>query len=156
MLEEGALADKLGVHFPLNEGKGGSLAARLPADRKGTAPETIAWAAGGKLGSAPVLKKDQTADLGDLANFSRSEPFSVAAWVRPGKDGVNGSIVARMDVAGGHRGWEFLVEGRNLAFHLIDTWPHNAIKAGTQRPALNPGQWAHVAVTYDGSGKAAG
>jgi hypothetical protein len=61
-----------------------------------------------------------------------------------------------MDVAGGHRGWDLLVEGRNLAFHVIDAWPDNALKAGTQRPALNPGQWAHVVATYDGSGKAAG
>jgi hypothetical protein len=156
MLGEGSLADRLIAHFPLNEGKGGSLAARLPVDRRGTAPETIGWAAGGKFGPAPVLKKDQTADLGDLANFPRSEPFSVAAWVRPGKDGVNGSIVARMNVAERHRGWEFLVEGRNLAFHLIDSWPDNALKAGTQRPALNPGQWSHVVVTYDGGGKAQG
>jgi hypothetical protein len=156
MLEEGSIAEKLTAHFPLNEGKGGALAARLPADRKGTAPESIAWAAGGKFGSAPVIKKDTTADLGDLANFARNEPFSVAAWVRPAKDGVSGSVVARMDVAGGHRGWDLLVEGRNVAFHLIDTWPDNAIKAGTQRPALNPGQWSHVVATYDGSGKAAG
>ncbi len=156
MLEEGSIADKLTAHFPLNEGKGGALAARFPADRKGTAPESIAWAAGGKFGSAPVLKKDATADLGDLANFARHEPFSVAAWVRPATDGVSASVVARMDVAGGHRGWDLLVEGRNLAFHVIDAWPDNALKAGTQRPALNPGQWSHVVATYDGSGKAAG
>ena len=155
MLEEGAMAEKLDVHFPLNEGKGGALAARLPADRMGTAPEAIAWAAGGKFGSAPVLRKGATADLGDLGNFARNEPFSVAAWVRLEKEG-SGAVVARMDVGQGYRGWDLLVEGRNLAFHLIDTWPDNALKAGTQRPALNPGQWSHVVVTYDGSGKAGG
>lgn len=156
MLEEGSIAEKLTAHFPLNEGRGDELAARLPAGRKGSSPEPIAWAAGGKFGPAPVIKKETAADLGDLANFARHEPFSVAAWVRPARDGVSGSVVARMDVGAGHRGWDLLVEGRNLAFHLIDAWPDNAIKAGTQRPALNPGQWSHVVATYDGSGKAGG
>lgn len=156
MLEEGAIADRLAAHFPLNEGKGGALTASFPAKLQGKAPESLSWAAGGKYGSAPVLKKETTADLGDLGNFARNEPFSVAAWVRPAKDGVTGAVVARMDVGSGHRGWDLLVEGRNLAFHLIDTWPDNALKAGTQRPALNPGQWAHVVVSYDGSGKAGG
>jgi len=156
MLEDGAVSDKLAVHFPLNEGKGGELAARLPADRKAKAPAPLAWAAGGKLGAAPVVAKDASVELGDLAAFAKNEAFSVAAWVRPAKDGASGAVVARMDVAAGHRGWDLLVEGRNLSFHLIDSWPDNALKAGTQRPALNPGQWSHVVVSYDGSGKAAG
>jgi hypothetical protein len=154
-LEEGAVADRLAAHFFLNEGKGGSLAARRPADRSGKAPDALAWAEGGKFGPAPVIAKDATPDLGDLGNFARDEPFSVAAWVRLAKEG-SGALVARMDVARGHRGWDLLVEGRSLAFHLIDTWPDKALKAGTQRPVLNPGQWAHVAVTYDGGGKAGG
>lgn len=154
MLEEGSMRDHLAVHFSLNEGKGGELAAQMPAGAKGKAPATLAWAAGGKFGSAPVVKKGSSAELGDFANFARNEAFSVAAWVRPASDKVNGAIVARMDEASKYRGWDFLVEGRSLAFHLINTWPDVALKAGTQRPVLNAGQWHHVAVTYDGSGRA--
>ncbi len=156
MLEEGSMLDRLVVHFPLNEGKGGDLAAAFPDGLKAKAPATLAWAAGGKFGSAPILKKDQNAEIGNLANFAINEPFSVAAWVRPANDKTNGAIVARMESGPGYRGWDFLVEGRNLAFHLINTWPDVALKVGTQRPALAPGQWQHVAVSYDGSGKAGG
>jgi len=155
-IEEGLGSDRLAVHVPLSGDKGGTLSMRIPAGRKGKAPDSLAWAPGGKFGPAPVWRKDATADLGDLGNFARNEAFSVAVWIRPAKDGMTAAAVARMDVAANHRGWDLFIEGRNLAFHLIDSWPDNALKVGTQQPVLNPEKWSHVVVSYDGGGKAAG
>ncbi len=155
-LEQGGPGEALAAHFPLNEGKGGEFAARIPADRRVPISEALAWAQGGRFGPAPILKKDTAPDLGDLGGFAANEPFTVALWMRSPKDGLSGAVVARMDDAAKHRGWDLLQENRSLAFHLIDTWPDNGLKVGTQRPVLAPGQWQHVAVTYDGSRKAAG
>lgn len=155
-LEEDLPRDGLIAHLPLNEGKGSDLSARLPAGATFKATGNLVWAAGGKFGQAPVLKKDAPVELGDLANFARNEPFSVSLWVRSPKDGFSGSLVARMDDKAAHRGWDLLQENRNLAFHLIDTWPDNALKVGTTKAVLAPGQWQHVTVTYDGSGKPGG
>lgn len=155
-LEEGIPEEGLVAHFPLNEGRGSELAARFPLDRRIKGSDGLIWAPGGKFGAAPVLKKETNPDLGDLGNVARNEPFSIAVWVRSPKDGFNASIVARMDDQTKSRGWDLLQENRNLAFHLIDTWPNNALKVGTTRPALTPGKWQHVTVTYDGGGKASG
>jgi hypothetical protein len=156
MLEDGKQNDDLVAHFPLNEGVGTEIVARLPVDHRIKAPEALKWAAGGTFGAAPVLTKDTTPNLGDLGNFARDEAFTIATWVRPAKGGFSGSLVARMDDAAKHRGWDVIQEDRNLSFHFIDTWPDNALKVGSQRPVLTPEKWQHVAVTYDGSGKAAG
>ena len=63
------------------------------------------------------------------------------------------------------RGYELLFEeGRlvpiqkraaHLVLRLTHHWPEDAIVVRT-RPELMVGQWHHVAITYDGSGKAAG
>jgi hypothetical protein len=54
-----------------------------------------------------------------------------------------------------YRGWDFWIQRRQVGMHLIHAWPDKALKvvAATQVPA---NQWMHVAVTYDGSRKAAG
>ena len=155
-LEDTMPEDGLVAHLPLNEGKGPDLAARLPAGANFKATGELAWAAGGKFGQAPVLKKETPIELGDLGNFARNEPFTISLWVRSPKDGFSGSIIARMDDKAAHRGWDILQENRNLAFHLIDTWPENALKVTTTRAVLSPGQWQHLTVTYDGSGKPGG
>lgn len=155
-LEQNVPGDGLVLHLPLNEGKGFSLAARLPAATTFEVPGALSWAAGGRFGKAPVLKKSIPVELGDLANFARNEPFSIALWVRSPKDGFSGSLIARMDDRAAHRGWDILQENRSLAFHLVDTWPENALKVTTARAVLSPGRWQHLVVTYDGSGKAGG
>lgn len=155
-LEDDMPKDGLVAHLPLNEGKGADLAARLPAGATYKASGELTWAAGGRFGPAPVLKKATPVELGDLGNFARNEAYTISLWVRPPKDGFNGSIIARMDDNAAHRGWDILQENRNLAFHLIDTWPDNALKVTTTRAVLSPGQWQHLTVTYDGSGKAGG
>ncbi|MBW3541791.1 MAG: DUF1553 domain-containing protein, partial [Planctomycetes bacterium] len=43
-----------------------------------------------------------------------------------------------------------------VAVHLIYTWSDNALKVTTRDDVLNPNEWQHVFVTYDGSSKAAG
>jgi hypothetical protein len=39
---------------------------------------------------------------------------------------------------------------------MIDTWPENAMKVATRAGVVKPGQWQHVFVTYNGSGKPSG
>ncbi|WP_337173855.1 DUF1553 domain-containing protein [Paludisphaera sp.] len=86
-------------------------------------------------------------------DLDRDRPFTVALWVRPLDDGA---CVSKMDDANGIRGYDVTItEGGKLTLHLIHAWPADAIKVKTKAP-LPRNPWAHVAVTYDGSGKAAG
>jgi hypothetical protein len=40
--------------------------------------------------------------------------------------------------------------------HIVDKWSDNAIKVTTRDAVLKPGEWQHVFMTYNGSGKANG
>src|SRR5205814_3727264 len=55
----------------------------------------------------------------------------------------------------GSRGYELLLEGGRVAFGLHHTWPENSLKVVTKR-AIPVDDWTHVAVSYDGSSRAAG
>jgi mono/diheme cytochrome c family protein len=91
---------------------------------------------------------------GDIANFDRSHPFSLTAWVKgePQDDGV---IAARSDVSDSGRGWSVHVNKSKVAFHLVSNGPDNAIKVSVPVD-MDKDTWYHVAATYDGSGKAEG
>ncbi len=102
------------------------------------------------------MKAGATFDLGELGDFEKNQRFSYGAWIKPARNGQFGGIIARMDEKGGYRGWDLWIQDRSLAVHIIDTWPDNAIKVETPKPVLKIGQWQHVFVTYDGSGKASG
>ena len=60
-----------------------------------------------------------------------------------------------MDEADAHRGWDLWIENDRVGTHIIHKWPENALKV-FGKTALKPGEWHHVFVTYNGSGKAAG
>ena len=153
-------------HALLNEGTGKSVsvsfrdAASDPASPLQSiaiqAASDITWEAGGKFGSAPVLKSESTFQIPNVGDFRRDQAFSYGAWVRAGRDNVSGAILARMDQQGAHRGWDLWQQGRNVAAHIIEAWPENALKVVSQDAVLDPAKWQHLFVTYDGSGKAAG
>ena len=60
-----------------------------------------------------------------------------------------------MDNANAYRGWDFWMQRRQIGMHIINKWPDDALKV-VGKPQIKPNEWVHVAVTYDGSGKAAG
>ena len=155
-LDEDVPCDGLVAHVPLNEGSGSEVNGVCGAPMKFKATGEVAWRPDGKLGPAPVLKAGATFDLGDLGDYEKNQKFSYGAWVKAGRNGVFGGIIARMDEKNGYRGWDLWQQDRNIAVHIVDKWPDNALKVETQKPALKPGQWQHVFVTYDGSGKAGG
>ena len=144
------------VHAPLNEGVGNEVDNACKGPDKFKATGEITWAPGGKLGPAPVMKAGATFDLGGLGDFEKNQKFSYGAWIKAARNGQFGGVIAKMDEKGGYRGWDLWIQDRSLAVHIVDKWPDNAIKVETPRPVLKIGQWQHVFVTYDGSGKAAG
>ncbi|MBK8038760.1 MAG: DUF1553 domain-containing protein [Verrucomicrobiaceae bacterium] len=146
----------LQVHLPLNEGVGNDVANVCGSPAKAKALGQIAWTPGGKLGPAPVIKAGSTFEVSDAGDFELNQKFSYGAWIKAGRNGVFGAIMARMDEKNGYRGWDLWQNNRGLSVHLVDKWEENAIKVSTREPVLKPGEWQHVFVTYNGSGKAAG
>ena len=129
-----ATPDSLSAQLP---GEGLKLRARLD-DR-----DTAAKSSGAAL------------ELADVGDFEKDQAFSAGAWVKPGRKGLGGAIVARMDDADDFRGWDLLLEAGKVAAHIVHKWPDDGIKVVSDG-VLKPDAWNHVLLTYDGSGKAAG
>jgi hypothetical protein len=108
----------------------------------------------GPLGKALHLdgQPDSFLDAGAAANLERTDRFSYGGWVKPQGDGA---VLSKMDEGAAYRGFDLLLSGGKVEIHLVHTWPDNAIKVTTTE-TVPPNAWAHLFVTYDGSGKAAG
>lgn len=154
-LGESAPAEQLHFRAPLREGQGKTIS----AERDGqplTIPlaDSASWKSGPVAGSA-LECQGQAAELADVGDFEKDQPFTAAAWIKLPANDIQGAICARMDNTNGYRGWDFWSQRRQIGAHIIDSWPNNALKVVAQ-PQLPANEWTHVAVTYDGQGKAAG
>lgn len=94
-------------------------------------------------------------ELAGAGDFDTSDAFTVSAWVKLPRRGMAGAVVARMDEASEHRGWDLWIEGNRVGTHIVHTWPGDAIKV-VSKSEIERNRWTHVSVSYDGSGKAAG
>ena len=107
----------------------------------------------GRFGGSVITNDKGYVDLGQVGDFDSKQPFSYSLWVNS-EDG-NGSPLSKMDKPEMYQGWDlFMVSGRP-AFHLISSWPNNAMKI-TSRAVMPMKAWSHVTVTYDGSMKPEG
>jgi Protein of unknown function (DUF1553)/Protein of unknown function (DUF1549)/Concanavalin A-like lectin/glucanases superfamily/Planctomycete cytochrome C len=97
-------------------------------------------------------KDDSYVEAGPGATFAHTDHFSYGAFIRPRGDGA---CLSKMDDAAAFRGFDLLVSGGKATVHLVHSFPDNALKVA-MKAALPKDEWAHVFVTYDGSGKAAG
>jgi len=92
-----------------------------------------------------------------VGNFRRSHPFTIAAWINSPAAAERAVIFHRSrawtDAAS--RGYELLIDRGHLRWSLIHFWPGDAASVRALEP-LPIDRWVHVAVTSDGSGRAAG
>ncbi len=114
----------------------------------------------GKFGKAAALSGENGFTFPGLGHFTRSDPFTLSIWVsaaalQPLQPRALILHQSKAPIDAGSRGYEILLEGGRVAFGLHHMWPGNSLKVAT-RAALLPGQWAHLAVSYDGSSRAAG
>jgi len=100
---------------------------------------------------------DDSVSLPGIGRFGRNDPFTISLWVKPAEAHPR-AVVLHLSQAwtdSGSRGYELVLDAGRPFFGLIHFWPGNAL-AVRALEKLPVGQWSHVAVTYDGSSKAAG
>ncbi len=100
---------------------------------------------------------DDYVELSTDYGFAKGDTFTVDAWINPATLGSGQTIMSQMSNTGFKRGWLFFVRGDGkLSFILRDNVTGDVeIRVVTSDP-IATGTWTHVAVTYDGSGDAAG
>ncbi len=144
----------LHLHAALNEGQG--KVAKFIVDgqsRDVTLNDSAAWTAG--VSSQGLQVQGAACDLADVGDFEKDQQLTFAAWVKLQPNDSFGAIASRMDKPSEYRGWDFWVQGRRIGMHIISNWPEDGLKVVAQAQ-VKGNEWTHVAVTYDGSGKAAG
>lgn len=140
------------AHWPLDQMADDTVDAGRPAVFE-AAPASYS---DGVLGSAASLEGLAYLNAGDRFNLTASDSFSIAAWVRPSTKAGRLTVFSRMENAKKlFRGYTLQTFAGLPAFFLLNQFPDNMIQVQGKTP-LEPNQWHHLAVTYDGSGKAAG
>jgi hypothetical protein len=134
----------LSIHLPLNESEGPLRGLVDGQPREWATPESRIDA---PLGKAPVIS-DQPIDLGDIGSFSRQDQVTFGGFIRVEGE-PSGAVIARMNPAESHRGWDLFLEDGKPAYHVIDSWDKAANKVLAPSP-LKSGVWHHVMVTFDG------
>ena len=139
-----------------------SEAAAADGEKPEAAPDRAATSPGentpidGHTGMSLLLTGDHPITT-PVGNFRRSHPFSVAAWIKPAEAYERAVVFHRSQAwtDAASRGYELLVDRGHLQWSLIHFWPGDAVSVRAAEP-LPVGEWAHVCVTSDGSGRASG
>ncbi len=92
-------------------------------------------------------------EYGEQIAFEKDQSFSVSCFLSVQAPG--GAPFGKMDDQNGARGWDVEFHGLKPSVHLIHRWPDDVIhiQAEEELPAKT---FTHLAITYDGSGKAEG
>lgn len=107
----------------------------------------------GMSGKSFDTNQENWFEYGQRFGFEKDQPFSVGAFLYVTPKG--GAPFGKMDDGNGARGWDVEFHGLRPSVHLIHKWPEDVIhiQADADLPANT---FAHLAFTYDGSGKAEG
>ena len=111
----------------------------------------------GVANAAIAFTGDDPFEVPEVGHFPREQPFSAALWIRARQLSARESLFSRGGGAddAASLGYEFLLMDGKPTASVIHYWPGNAIRAQAIEP-IEPGQWHHLAVTYDGSSRAGG
>jgi Protein of unknown function (DUF1553)/Protein of unknown function (DUF1549)/Concanavalin A-like lectin/glucanases superfamily/Planctomycete cytochrome C len=143
-------------HYPLDKPqKGGVLENKAAVAKPGNTSGANLFVPG-KFGEALKFTGDDAANFpGILGNVDRSQPFTASFWLWTPQVMKSGFIFHRQ--AGtdtGFHGAELSFDDGRLLFGLVRFWPGDAAAVRTKAP-LAANEWTHIAVSHDGSGKAA-
>jgi len=120
---------------------------------------------GGMVSRAVSLDGQTTLSFGDAGAFDAGDQFTFALWMRPGIGKIGNFAFQKIEDEKTRRGYELIFEKPHLidiqrwaaplTVRLISNWPDNAIVVRTKE-SFNNNDWKHLALSYDGSGRAAG
>ena len=118
----------------------------------------------GPIGKAAAFDGETEVSFGNVGSFDTADKFSLAVWLRPSSN-LPMAALQKIEDTETRRGYELLYDdialigiqrfAARLTIRLTSRWPSSAIQIRT-RKRLAMGEYHHIAVTYDGTGRAAG
>ena len=144
------LVGKLDNYFPLDEKEGTftyNLITEQPCNIKG-----IFSRLNGKYGQSQGFRGSSFIDCLNVAKYDSNSSFTLGCWIQPEK-GNKGAILAKFNTQLS-KGWKITIEDGHLNFYISGSLG-KLIEVKTTQKLINE-KWSHIAVSYDGSGKASG
>ena len=153
---ESSLPDLFG-RFDFERFEGTKLPNLAPGATKHGARQDEVPLVEGHPGKAVQFDGENNVNFPDLGRFTRHTPFTLAFWMRDAGTRAEPAVVFQAcdGTDTGPHGYDLLIEQGRLTARLFRHWPGNALAVRT-RAAVPNDSWTHVAVTYDGSSRAAG
>ena len=111
----------------------------------------------GRIGNAIAFDGENGLHFDGVGAFSRTDPFTLSLWIKASEWRDWNVLVHRTRAAldAGSRGYELSMQQDRLVAGLTHMWSQNAIRIITD-DGVPLNEWVHVAMTYDGSSRAAG
>ncbi len=142
------------VHLPLDETQGDKVVNVANDKTPASVHGPVGWTAGHHGGGFEFGDKESYIDLGKVAAFKKADRFSLGAWIKT-KGDVTGAAISKMDQAR-NTGYELRVSKLRAEIILARSFPDLAIHVRTSGDVLQPNEWHHLFITYDGSKRATG
>lgn len=144
------------AHYSMNETTGTNVSDSSGYERHGTMVgmgdiNRIRSKTG--LGNALIFNQSGNVNLGNIAGFERTQPFSFEYWYNATVSPSIQIIASRMDAGSPFRGWEVYANGGKPYFELNNQIPTTYIQV-YYNTALNDGQYHHLVWTYTGGSNA--
>jgi len=108
----------------------------------------------GIRGEAATFDGTQYVEIANGPKVERERPFSLSIWIRPG-NAPSGCVISQMDGSAESRGFEIIWYKSQPRINFVHHWGRDTIEV-VAREKFSGKQWRHLAIAYDGSGKAAG
>ncbi len=140
------------ARYHLNEATGATVLDTSGNSRNGT-PINNPVSVAGKLNNCLLFDGvNEYVDCGDIANFERTDPFSIEFWFKT-SIGTTQVICSRINYTT-NQGWQLITNNNKIRVYLMGSVTNRIIVE--TNTAINDGSWHHVIVTYDGSSFANG
>jgi hypothetical protein len=107
----------------------------------------------GRHGNALHFDGKAYLELATQPRFNYRDPFTLSVWMKP-EAGEMGILSQGEDDFEGQQHGLYLLDGK-VRLHSTFRWSDLGLRLETKR-RVTPGEWTHLAVTYDGSMLAAG
>ncbi|MFL6276574.1 MAG: DUF1553 domain-containing protein [Blastocatellia bacterium] len=150
----------LAAHYPLD----GSLSDISGRYQHGTTVKGDPTFGNGRIGPAVRFDGETQVSFGKVGGFDRGDHFTVATWVKVDSN-VPLTLMHKQASESDRRGWEMFFDGMGLVgiqhwaaqlnVRVVASGPDEMIHLRTTE-RVSFGDWHHIALTYDGTAKAAG
>lgn len=146
----------LAAAFSFDEIRTNKVANSVDASKPGNARENPALVEG-KTGQAALLSGESGFTFPGIGHFTRTDPFTLGLWIQTPSHLARAVVLhhTKAPADAGSRGYELLLENGRLSAGVHRMWPGDSLKIRTKE-LIPTNAWVHIALTYDGSSRAAG